>query len=608
MFTDLVTKRRNFYFPQRNPLPITSDDIQSPKMMCDRAMNTNHFVFTPILAQREEIYKLDVPYQPMMKSTRSVKCQTKYRESSAQTEAWLPNAKLRDGEMCVPETAFVNCETEPGLREVEAIERARIRREWENQLPTMTQDQFPLRIAQLEAFEWENLIAREREMNENQMNRMEQVEQMLDERQEMNRSYSDMMIENVHKRSIVETEQKKSQMEISYARKMRKLMKKNDVEESSEFKAPKIEASFIDMLQKEKDVQVLFKSKVPLVSSVNITSTLSRENLWEPKKRVKEIAHGVRTDKNLKALYQSMIEISNREESTKIRCRTKREKKKINKKFEEIDESQNQDLILVQKTVKGIAAMNFLNRGIKESFDKIQDFRLKFSIDSVQDILPEQYTNLFEEATKSPEKSQVSLVQKDDEDEEKKENAVGEVKPMIDEILNRVDEVITEKFNKRLLREAENERSKRQEENRHKMLLEQNERARQAEIERKIDEQNKKTAGEILSEFLPCLIEKIAEEDSVNSIKEDARIIDDEAWSSTKNERETVDKIVKEFILPEIEKRVERHSKLDEEISALVAAHDAFESHVENIPFHEIHHAQIVCEDLLQEIVNNLNI
>lgn len=605
MFTDLVTRRRNFYFPQRNPLPITSD-IRIPKMMCDRAVNTNHFVFMPMLAQREEIYKPEVSYQPMMKSTRSVKCQTKFRESSAQTDAWLPDSKLRDGEICVPEIAFVNCEIQPGLREVEAIERARIRREWENQLPAMTQDQFPLRIAQLEAFEWENWIAREREINENQINRMEQVEQMIENRQQMNRSCSNMMIENIQKQSVAETERKKSQMEILYARKIRKLMMKNDVKDSSDFKTSKIEASFIDILQKESDVKVLFKSKVSPVSSISIPNLSNREKLWKPKKVVTETGHGNRSEKNLKALSQSMAEISKRRKSTKIRCQTKRDKKKIDEKVDEIDEKSNQDLVLVQKTVKGIATMNILNNGVKEKFDEIQDFRNKFQINSVLDILPEQHINLFEEASKSPEKSQVSF--KHEQEEEKKENAVDQVKPMIDEILDRSNEVITEKFNKKLLREAEEERSKRQEEIRHKKMREQMEHTRHAEVQREINERREKIADEVLFGILPCVIEKIAEEDSVKFIQEIARKIDDEAWNSTETEPETINRILHEFLLPEIEKRVERHSKPDEELSALVAAHDAFASHVENIPFNEIHFSRIICEDFLQNILKNLEI
>ena len=612
MFSDLVTRKRNFYFPQRNTLPIS--DENRPKLVCSRAMNTNLSVFSPILVKHDENFKHDIPYQllpAMTKSFRSIECQTKYRESSAQTDSWLPDAKLRDGEINVPEIVYVDCENKPGLKEVEHLERDRIRREWESQLPMITSEEFPKRIAQLEAFEWENFIRREREINENQMERMKAVEKLLKTRQEMNQSFSNMMIENVQKRNAAEVKLKKNEMKISYARRMRKLVKKNS-EEVVEFKPVKTKTSFVDMLEKKNDFKVLYKSKTPSMNE-KMTAKIDKRfgELWKPKEKTKEIAHRVRSEKNLSALSRSMAEISRRKESTKITCKTKREKTEENEEenFLESESENHENLIMVAKTVKGAAQMNISNEGIKKYCDDIQNYRQKFPIECVRDILPEQYINLFEEMPKAPQKSQVSLARVEEEEEEeevdnKEQEIAVEVDPMIDEILNCAVEIVQRKVYNKFLKEAEEERSKRQDEIRQK----EKEKAKQAEIERKILEKYRKTADKLFDEILSCAINKISEEDSIKFIKNVAKKVDDEAWKSTESESETVEKLLREFLLPEIEKRVKSHLKPDDEMCALVAAHDAFEQHLEGISFDEIQHLKLICENMLEEIFNKIEL
>src|SRR5690349_2935840 len=50
MFSDLLTKRRNFYFQQRNPLPIIPCEMQrAPTIVCNRSINTNMFLHHPVI-------------------------------------------------------------------------------------------------------------------------------------------------------------------------------------------------------------------------------------------------------------------------------------------------------------------------------------------------------------------------------------------------------------------------------------------------------------------------------------------------------------------------------------------------------------------------------
>ena len=322
MFTDLVTRPRNFYFSQQNQLPFNPSDIRGcQRMLCDRAINTNLFFLTPIELCHNSI-EPEI-YQSTPK-TRSIECQTKYRESTAQTEPWLPDVKLRDGEKELPEVLLVNCLNEPVLRDVEAIERQRIRRDWEKALPDVATKDFPLRTAQLEVFELENFFAREKEMNEMQKDRMEQVSQMIDDRQQTHRFFAEAILENVQMRNEIEMEQKKKKLNISVQRKLRQVEQKlhhqracDCVDYSPTFKK--------EVLNPKVDLHVFFKaSTVTAVSEKLSKLSNKRKILWKPKDRVKEAAHGFLKESNLKLLCESLKKDDKKTDSFKCRSRLER--------------------------------------------------------------------------------------------------------------------------------------------------------------------------------------------------------------------------------------------------------------------------------------------
>lgn len=80
----------------------------------------------------------------------------------------------------VPEVALVaeilTSVSYPGLRDMEIIERSRKRRQWETSLPSIQGvEDITSRATALEAFEWEEWISREREINECQYARLKIV-------------------------------------------------------------------------------------------------------------------------------------------------------------------------------------------------------------------------------------------------------------------------------------------------------------------------------------------------------------------------------------------------------------------------------------------------
>ena len=98
----------------------------------------------------------------------------------------------------------------PGIKEVEVVERARKRRVWEMTLPPLkTADEIPTRVAALEAFEWEEWIAREKDINECQQVRLQIVADLIEKREQKCKSDGDLKIQNCKKRALNERNRQK---------------------------------------------------------------------------------------------------------------------------------------------------------------------------------------------------------------------------------------------------------------------------------------------------------------------------------------------------------------------------------------------------------------
>lgn len=121
----------------------------------------------------------------------TVGCQTIYREQSAQTRPFFPTPRFQSDED-LPEVVLVanliKGDGNPGQYEADVVVRARKRRNWEKllqKMPESTIESNEKRLI-LEAFEWENWLAREEEIEKEQQERLDYVQQMLDERSKMN--------------------------------------------------------------------------------------------------------------------------------------------------------------------------------------------------------------------------------------------------------------------------------------------------------------------------------------------------------------------------------------------------------------------------------------
>jgi len=118
--------------------------------------------------------------------TKTIGTQSDMRESEAQTDPYTPDYVVKEGE--TPEvltlTAFKHGNGLPmGLREVELVERARLKRRVEASFPPVTDDRsFALRAAMMEGLEEKQWVDREGDLKRDQDARLETLMDQLQNR------------------------------------------------------------------------------------------------------------------------------------------------------------------------------------------------------------------------------------------------------------------------------------------------------------------------------------------------------------------------------------------------------------------------------------------
>lgn len=118
------------------------------------------------------------------KKSRSISCQTVFREQSAQTKPYFPPIQYHAGVErtdILPIDNIGSMDSAPGLNETKAINRRRKRLECWNILRQCDKTIEEKRHV-LEAFGWEEWLAEEDSIEDTQLLRLRMVEQMLEQR------------------------------------------------------------------------------------------------------------------------------------------------------------------------------------------------------------------------------------------------------------------------------------------------------------------------------------------------------------------------------------------------------------------------------------------
>ena len=623
MFTELIRERRNYYFPQRNPLPYSSACINDSKFLCDRAINTNNYLSCP--KKLHSIPVVQIHVYPEQNTLKTVECQTTYRESSAQTNPWLPDPCVRDSVRKIPEIAIVgeliNPITEPNIYEVETIERVRKRRNWEQNLPLISStNDIPNRLLALESFEYEELMAKEKYFNDTQEERLKIVLKLIKKRQERHHEATTNKLERNHKRITKELEIQKSQLSVVYQRNMRRLKKLTSDEEfliKEDFVMPKLKRKQGSLM---KEYGILnFKS------NQNSQKLVKKQNeLWEPKGRCLESQHGIREVDNLKNLVEVMEQSRTTKSSSHPECMINRQ---INDEHDDnlrcipgnlIYDKFYQDNLLIQKIIKGRSVQNILYSGMEANMALIKDLMESQPIKSVLQLFPERIL-MRKEAEKLSERLKIEQAQEAadiNKNKLKKEQILKKLNHEFSELMSSLDKIITrvtvDKMNKQILQDAEKIRVFRREEAQEKARLAEKSLKLRNEIQLQRDEDQLEIIEGFMEVLIPEIIEKIVDNEAKDYITNIAKIIDIEASKSMDfsndehHNRKIILNLLHEFLIPEVSKRIQRQNLKDMQLVCLLAAHDALYNHLDDLPLNDIYNCKIICQDIIEEILKNL--
>lgn len=230
MFSELTYEERNCYAYQKNTLPhfpnlsankksfykksVVVTGADRPKFFTN-PLNNVQTINIGLMADED-----DQNFESGSESEeryRTMAIQTIYRESSAQTKPFLPECYVEQVIDDVPEVIhianMIDSITYPGLKEIEIIERSRKRRQWEMSLPPINApEEIASRVTALEAFEWEEWIAREKDINECQQARLKIVADLIAKREQKHRNCTNQKIENCKRRALIERNRQKEML------------------------------------------------------------------------------------------------------------------------------------------------------------------------------------------------------------------------------------------------------------------------------------------------------------------------------------------------------------------------------------------------------------
>ena len=160
--------------------------------------------------------------------TRTIGVQSQYRETEAQTDPYTPDYTIRPGEK-EPEVLSLAALSytrglPAGAAEVEMIERARAKREFERSLPPTTDESsFQIRRQMMEEQETREWKAREAEIDRIQARRLQMLEKALEEREQETEFLAEQRVETLRQKRLDEKERKVASIQRQRIKALRKL-------------------------------------------------------------------------------------------------------------------------------------------------------------------------------------------------------------------------------------------------------------------------------------------------------------------------------------------------------------------------------------------------
>ena len=173
---------------------------------------------------------LEAPEMARVDRKRDQGAQTMYRDSDVQTDAYTPDYIVRPGEE--PEVLSLAALKSGGqglpatAAEIEMIERARAKREFNKLLPPTTDEaSYKLRRELMEGQEMKEWKAREAEIDRIQAERLALLQQAVDEREKETEFLAEQRIESLRQRRLQEKERAVAEIQRMRIKALRKLGK-----------------------------------------------------------------------------------------------------------------------------------------------------------------------------------------------------------------------------------------------------------------------------------------------------------------------------------------------------------------------------------------------
>lgn len=158
--------------------------------------------------------------------TKNVLVQTDYRDADVQTDPYTPDYVFHPGsqpEVLTLATLSWGRGLPAGVAEIEMIERARAKREWEKNLPPISDlSQFEKRRKMLEAMELKEWALREEMIEKLQLEQLELLKKLLSEREEKQASITNKRLDKIWKFKQKQKEKNVSKIRLRHKKDLRK--------------------------------------------------------------------------------------------------------------------------------------------------------------------------------------------------------------------------------------------------------------------------------------------------------------------------------------------------------------------------------------------------
>nr|XP_054760069.1 cilia- and flagella-associated protein 91-like isoform X1 [Lytechinus pictus] len=547
---------------------------------------------------------------------RTIEIQTDYRESETQTDPYTPEYVVRPGsqpELLTLATLSFGHGLPAGLAEVEMIERARAKREWEATLPPLSDvTQLEKRKQMMDEMERKEWTLREQEIEKLQEARLQLLQKILKEREENHAKLSAKRLDKLWAKKQQERERKVAWIRKEHVKSIRKLTEKRrnvegklerrDITKdysafASEAYAPRTRHGvFLDKGSEQYTVKskyiTTYQGLLELENSLPDFVTQPRVIAPKPKSSGKAgfIKRQQRRQNELNEIYKGIKDQKNKGvESPKPLKFLQKIEKPIPRPPtpsvevpDLIEEERELAIIFLQQVIRGRATQNMMFEGKEKRQELINELRSTHALQEAEQQIKKQdrQATLNIQRQRQVHDHRESFI---DEAMSKLEGAaLGDMLDFLSKELVRLQE---ERRIHAFAMLAERRRRVREAEESGRRQVEERRRREEDEIFKQLVKVHQNTVDTYLEDIILTSLDKTADDQARMEVQERAEQVNEMAYLSEQRgeQRETVAELVQMFLLPEVQKITIREKVKQEQRKHLLAAHGTIHKEAESV-------------------------